>query len=70
MILRRNMWKKVDECRHSCRTPTLVLDQSTLLPLKKTAVVVFFFLFLIIEAIDDSDKVGADVVFLYGCAHS
>ena len=39
MILSRNMSKRVDESRHSCRTPTVVRNQSPMLPLKRTALV-------------------------------
>ena len=37
-----------------------------MLPLKRTALVAFFF----IEVFDDLDKVCADVVLLYGCPQS
>ena len=36
-ILSRKMLKRVGECRHSCRTPTVVLNHSPVLPLNRTA---------------------------------
>ena len=64
MILSRNMLKRVGESRHPCQTPTVVRNQSLMLPLKRTA------LGLVIEVFDDLDKVGADVVLLHGCPQS
>ena len=55
MILSRNMLKRVDERRNPGRTPTVVRNQSPMLLLKR---------------INDSDKVGADVVLLHGCPQS
>ena len=49
------MLKRVRESRHYCRTPTVVRNQSPMLLLKR---------------INDSDKVGADVVLLHGCPQS
>ena len=37
MILSRKMLKRVGESRHTCRTPTVVLNHSPVLPLNKTA---------------------------------
>ena len=37
MILSRKMLKRVDESRHPCETPTVVLNQSSVLPLNRTA---------------------------------
>ena len=65
MILFRNMLKRVGESRHPCRTPTVVRNQSPMLPLKRTAPCG-----LIIQVFNDSDKVGTDVVLLYGCPQS
>ena len=62
MILSRNMLKRVGESRHPCRTPTVVRNQSPMLLLKRTA--------LVMEVFGDSDMVGADVVFLHGCPQS
>ena len=39
MILSRNMFKKVGESRHPCRTPTVVRNQSPMLLLKRTTLV-------------------------------
>ena len=36
MILSRKMLKRVGESRHSCRTPTVVLNHSPVLPLNRT----------------------------------
>ena len=63
MILSRNMLKRVGESRHPCRTPTVVRNQSPMLPLKSTAQVAQ-------EVFDDLDKVCADVVLLHGCPQS
>ena len=69
MILSSNMLKRVGESRHPCRTPTIVLNQSSMLLLKRTALVAmpqrFFLIFIF-----NSDKVGADVVPLHGCPQS
>ena len=64
MILSRNMLKRVGESKHPCWTPTVVRNQSPMLLLKRTAVMALS------EVSDDSDKVGADVVLLYGCPQS
>ena len=56
------MLKRVGECRHPCRTPTVVRNQSPMLPLNSTAPV--------IEVFDDSEKVGADVVPIHSCRQS
>ena len=37
MILSRKMLKRVGESRHPCRTPTVVLNHSPVLPLNRTA---------------------------------
>ena len=37
LILSRKMLKRVGENRHPCRTPTVVLNQSPVLPLNRTA---------------------------------
>ena len=37
MILSRKMLKSVGESRHPCRTPTVVLNHSPVLPLNRTA---------------------------------
>ena len=37
MILSRKMLKTVGEIRHPCRTPTVVLNHSPVLPLNRTA---------------------------------
>ena len=39
VILSRNMLKRVGESRYPCRTPTVVRNQSLILPLKRTALV-------------------------------
>ena len=65
MILFRNMMKGVGESRHSCRTPTVVRNQSPMLPLKRTALVA-----LLKRFFGDLDKVCADVVLLHGCPQS
>ena len=56
------MLKKVGESGHPCRTLTVVRNQSSMLLLKRTALVC-----LAIEVFDDSNKVCADVVLLHGC---
>ena len=56
------MFKRVDESRHSCRTPTVVRNQSPMLLFKRTALVAKLQRFL--------DKVCADVVLLHGCPQS
>ena len=63
MILSRNMLKRMSESGHPCRTPTVVRNQSPTLLLKRTAPVSG----LVIKVVNDSDKVGADVVLLHGC---
>ena len=40
------MLKRVDESRHSCRTQTVVRNQSPILPLKRTALVALLKRFL------------------------
>ena len=55
------MLKRVGESRHPCRTPTVVRNQSPVLPLTSG---------LVIEVFDDLDKVCADVVLLHGCPQS
>ena len=37
MILSRKMLKRVGESRHPCRTPTVVINHSSVLPLNRTA---------------------------------
>ena len=64
MILSRNMLKRVGESRHPCQTPTVVRNQSLMLPLKRTA------LGLVIEVFDDLGKVCADAVLFHGCPQS
>ena len=46
MILSRNILKRVGESRHPCWTPTVVQNQSPMLPLKRTALVVLSYRFL------------------------
>ena len=46
MILSRNMLKRAGECRHPCQTPTVVWNQSPMLPLKRTAQVALLYRFL------------------------
>ena len=46
MILSRNMLKMVGESRHPCRIPTVVRNQSPMLPLKRTALVALLQRFL------------------------
>ena len=70
MIICRNMLKRVGESRHPCRTPTVVQNQSPMLLLKSTVLVIVYTSRLVIEVIDDSGKVGADVVLLHGCPQS
>ena len=65
MILSRNMLKRMGESRHPCQTSTVVGNQSSMLPLKRTAPSG-----LVIEVFDDLDKVCADVVLLHGCSQS
>ena len=64
IMLSRNMLKRVGESRHPCRTPTVVRNQSPMLPSKRTALVALS------EVFDDLDKVCADVVLLHGCLQS
>ena len=61
MTLPRYMLKRVGESGHSRRTPTVVQNQSTMLPLKMTALVA------VIKVVDDSVKVGPNFVLLHGC---
>ena len=49
------MLKRMGESRHPCRTPTVVRNQSPMLLLKRTA------LMLVIDFFNDLDKVCADV---------
>ena len=62
MILSKNMLRRVGQSRHSCRTPTVVRNQSAILLLQRTDCSSG----LVIEVSDDSNKVGADVVLLHG----
>ena len=39
------MLKRAGESRHPCRTPTVVRNQSPMLPLKKTALVALLWMF-------------------------
>ena len=39
MMLFRNMLKKVGESRHPCQTPTVVWNQSSMMLLKRTALI-------------------------------
>ena len=55
---------RVDCSRHPCWTQTVVQSESPMLLLKRTALVALSQFF------DDSDKVVADVVCLYGCPQS
>ena len=55
MILSRNMLKRVGKSRHPRQTPTIVQDGTSGLG---------------IEVSGNLDKVGADVVLLYGCLQS
>ena len=66
MILSRNLLKRVGENKHSYWTPTVVRNQSPTLLLKRTAPVSG----LVIKVVNDSDKVGADLVLLHGCPQS
>ena len=59
------MLKRVGESRHPCRTPTVVRNQSPMLPLKEDGTIG-----LVIKVFDDLDKVCADVVLLHGCLQS
>ena len=61
----RNMLKRVGESRHPCWTPTVVQNQS-----KNAAAEEDGTSGLVMEVFDDSNKVGADVVLLYGCPQS
>ena len=65
IILSRNMWQRVGESRHLCRTPTIVRNQSPMLLSEKDGTSG-----LVREVFDDSDKVGGDVVLLHGCPQS
>ena len=49
MILSRNMLKRVGESRHPCQTPTVVKNQSPMLLLKRTALVVLSQRFLMTQ---------------------
>ena len=69
------MLKRVGESIHPWQTPTVVWNQSPMLLLKRTALIIklsysYYYSGLIIEFFDDSDKVGADVVLLHGCPQS
>ena len=59
MILSSYILKRVGETRHPCRTPIFVQNQSPILLLKRSS-----------GLVDDSDKVGADVVLLHSCPQS
>ena len=58
--------KRVGESRHPCRTPTVVRNQSLMLPLNEEDGTCG----LGIEVFDDFDQVCADVVLLHGCPQS
>ena len=62
MILSGNILKRVGESRHPCQTPTVLWNQSSMLLLKMTA--------LIIEVFDDLDNAGTDVLLRHGCPQS
>ena len=78
MILSIYMLKRVGENRHPSRTPTVVRNQSTSLsdstccsePVSYAAVKEDGTNGHVTEVFDDSDKVGADAVLLYGCPQS
>ena len=61
MIFSRNMLKRVGEIRHPFRTPTVVRNQSPYAADEKDRTNG-----LVTEVLDDSDKIGADVVPLHG----
>ena len=63
MIFSRNMLQRMGESRHPCQIPAVVQNQSPMLLLKRTALV------LVIEVFDDSNKADADVL-LQGCPQS
>ena len=56
------MLKRVGESRQPCRTPSVVLNQSEMLLLKRTALVALPQRFF-----DDSEEVGAYIVLLNNC---
>ena len=58
------MLKRVGESRHPCQTPTNVLNQSPIVVEDDGTSG------LVIEVLDDFDKVCADVVLLHGCPQS
>ena len=60
MILSRKMLKRVGESRHPCRTSTVVLNHSPVLPLNRT-------LGLAIQILNGSYDAGVDVVFHHSC---
>ena len=61
-ILSRKMLKRAGESRHPCRTPTVVLNHSPVLPLNKTALWALSYRF--------SYDAGVDVVFPHSCPYS
>ena len=58
MILFRKLLKRVGESRHPCRTSTVVLNHSLVLPLNRTALWALSYRF---------SMAGVDVVFPQGC---
>ena len=65
MNLSRNMLKRVSESSHTCRTPTVVRE-----PVYYAAVDEDGTSGLVMEISDDSDRVCAVVIILYGCPQS
>ena len=63
MILSRNMLKRLSESRHPSLTIGVVQNQS---PMHEENCATG----LVIQVFDDSDKVGADIVFLQRCPQS
>ena len=45
MILSRKALNRIGESKHSCRVPTVVLNQSPVLPLNKTELLVLLYRF-------------------------
>ena len=62
MILSRKMLKRVGGSRHPCRTPTVVLNHSPVVPLKRTAP-----LWACHTDFNGSYDADVDVVFPHSC---
>ena len=60
MILSRKMLKRIGESRHLCRTPTVVLKHSPVLPLNRTAL-------WAVQIFNGSYGASVDVVFPQSC---